>query len=335
MPDARTTDRTRALARFRWVGLALPLALTAVVVVVQLVLLPRLPDPVASHWGLSGEPDGWSAPWTYPLMTALVCGGIVLLTALGSLAGSSRSGSLDFRFVSAINLWTVGFLGSLLLHTVWIQVDLTDTSGVRLSGWALLPSLAFAFALGAAGWFLTLRVPADDADTTRPDAVALRPGEQAVWLRTTTMARAGMVLLAATILGTVGPGVFFLFTGESEVGWILVGTAVFLGILALAMTAFRIRVDATGFTARSTLGWPRVHIPTAEIATVEVLPVNPMGDFGGWGWRVSPTMGQGIVTRSGDAVRITRTNGKRFTVTVDDAAMAAALLRGYQERTSA
>ncbi|WP_292725765.1 DUF1648 domain-containing protein, partial [Microbacterium sp. UBA837] len=77
------TDNSAALARarraFLWLGIALPLVLTAVAVGVQVEALPSLPDPVAIHWNAAGEADGFAPPWVVPLFSA---GFGILLTAL-------------------------------------------------------------------------------------------------------------------------------------------------------------------------------------------------------------------------------------------------------------
>ncbi|GAB3816045.1 hypothetical protein GCM10028820_14640 [Tessaracoccus terricola] len=337
MTSDRTVQHRRALARSRLLGLWLPLALLAVVVAVQLVLLPRLPDPAAVHWGTGGQVDGWGPAWSFPLLTALVGGGIVTLTAVASQSSRARaSAALDLRFVSAMNLWLVGFLGSLTLLLVVIQVDVQDASNVDMPFWMMLPSLVLGFALGAAGWFLTPHVEADAPGGSTPDAVDLRPGEQAVWLRTAAMSRWALVMMVVAVVSSFAVLAFAVVAVRpGPETWIVGLSALLVGAATLTMTVFRVRVDGNGLTVRSVVGWPRANIPTAEIASVEVVQVNPLGDFGGWGWRYNPSYGQGVVMRSGDALLVTRTNGKKLTVTVDDAATAAALLRGMKNRSEA
>lgn len=54
--------------------------------------------------------------------------------------------------------------------------------------------------------------------------------------------------------------------------------------------------------------------------------VDRKGEFGGWGLRLSVDRRFGVVLRAGEAIEVTRANGKRFVVTVDDAGTGAALL---------
>jgi hypothetical protein len=48
--------------------------------------------------------------------------------------------------------------------------------------------------------------------------------------------------------------------------------------------------------------------------------------------RLVPNGSFGIVLRAGEALQVTRRDGRRFTVTVDDAATAAALLEALSSR---
>ena len=62
----------RAIRSFSLVAIVVPLVLTMVAVVLQLVWLPTLPDPAAVHWGLSGGPDGYGPAWTFPVITLVM-----------------------------------------------------------------------------------------------------------------------------------------------------------------------------------------------------------------------------------------------------------------------
>src|SRR5690625_7265384 len=93
-------SRARMIARFRLVALFIPLALTALAVIVQLTLAPSLPDPDAIHWGVGGVPDGFAPVWLVVVMTAAA--GAVLPVAMGlsALRGvrlGDRGGAFGFR----------------------------------------------------------------------------------------------------------------------------------------------------------------------------------------------------------------------------------------------
>ena len=102
-------------------------------------------------------------------------------------------------------------------------------------------------------------------------------------------------------------------------------------VIALAFTGFRVTVDRQGLRWRGRLGLPRGHVPLEDIASSEVVQVDP-SHYGGWGYRLSPVHGTALVTRGGSALRVTRRDGRRFTITVDDAGTGAALLEALSHR---
>src|SRR5699024_8174949 len=108
-----------------------------------------------------------------------------------------------------------------------------------------------------------------------------------------------------------------------------------LVVLVPAMTAWQVQVDARGLTARSTFGWPRQHVPAAEVERADVTEVSPFGEFGGWGMRTNTAGTVGVVIRKGEAIAVGRPGGRRFVVPVDDAATGGALLNTYAERARA
>lgn len=116
---------------------------------------------------------------------------------------------------------------------------------------------------------------------------------------------------------------------------VLIVVTIVCAAAVVSTLAFHVRVDATGLTVNSIVGLPRVHVPLRDIASVEAVDVNPMGEFGGWGLRWAPGGGFGVVLRSGPGIRVHRTNGKVVTVTVEDAATGAALLGALTARAKA
>jgi hypothetical protein len=88
-------------------------------------------------------------------------------------------------------------------------------------------------------------------------------------------------------------------------------------------------VSPTGLTVR--LGPIRVRrIPLDKIVRAEATHIEPMR-WGGWGWRVIPDA-SAIVLRRGDGLVVHYPGGRRFAVTVDDAATGAGLLNGLLAR---
>ncbi len=100
----------------------------------------------------------------------------------------------------------------------------------------------------------------------------------------------------------------------------------------LALARVRVTVDRRGLTVRPALvPRPRVRVPLDEIAGATARDVDPVSEFGGWGYRVRPRR-TGVVLRSGEALVVRRDNGHEFAVTVSDAHTAAALLNTLVER---
>ncbi|GAA3651640.1 DUF1648 domain-containing protein [Microbacterium marinilacus] len=341
MTTSTSTLRSTAGRRFRLVGLLLPLLASVVFALVQLAMLPWLPDPVATHWGADGGADGLGPAWLFPLITLGVCGGLPALLAGASLAGFEREGGARrFRLPAAASGWLVGFVGALSVGSLALQLGLADGRDAPNILPLLGVSAVVAAVLAWAAWRSTTDAPSEDrARTDGPDAVAVSSGERAVWLQTVTMSRGGAIVVAALIAVTTLL-VVVVAVADTAVGgrlsagsWVGLGGMALVVVAVLACAVFRVRVDDHGLTVRSIAGWPRIRVPLDDIARVEVVSVDPMGEYGGWGWRYAVGVGWGVVMRRGEAIRVTRRGGKTFTVTVDDAETGVALLRGLEARS--
>lgn len=321
-------DRPGGRRRFIAVALVAPLALALAAVIVQLVLLPHAPRPVAVHWGPDGAADGFGPPWTYPAATALLGVAFPLVVLAPALRDLRRGAAVSlFRFAAAVSLGTSVMFSVLMTWLLAMQAGAStsaEASGVALP---LIVSTVLALAAGAAAWFVLPgggTAPAADP----VDPLALAPGEVAVWMQTTSRSTPFVVTVVVATVFLAGAAVLQWLTGT--VLSAVIATVVALLVLGLLVgtMVFHVRVDASGLSARSTLGVFRFHVPVGEIASVAVVQVNALGEFGGIGLRRVPGR-FGIVMRSGDALELTRTNGRRFLITVDDPGTAAALLQTY------
>jgi hypothetical protein len=89
-------------------------------------------------------------------------------------------------------------------------------------------------------------------------------------------------------------------------------------------------VGPAGVTARlGWFGWPRVHVPIADVGEVRIEQVVPY-EYGGWGWRLVPGV-SAIIVRRGPGLRIARRTGRTLVVTIDDAGRAAGVLEAHRE----
>lgn len=318
------------LTRFLYVGAGIPVVVTAASVGLQIAWMGDVPTPVATHWGPGGA-DGFGSPWTYPALTAGV--GLLLPAVLVAIATRSiRRGARGpmVRGLAASMAWLATFIAALSAGAIAIQRGLADAADVADLDAVIGASLGLGLIVGALGWFVQPAQRTRWATRERAAAVELQPGERAVWLGT---AAAGPLLTGILVGATVVMvclAIVFLARGDAY-GWLFAGLAVLFVALIATMTVFRVRVDARGVEARSPLGWPRFGVPMADVASAEVAHIDGLSEFGGWGVRAAPGA-FGIILRNGEALSVVRESGRRFVVTVDDAATAAGLLEALRAR---
>lgn len=335
MTSNDTTDTTLAQARQRFllVGAWVPLVMLAVAVALQVMWLPQLPDPVATHFSGSG-PDGFGPAITYPLMTVGVGALFLAITVFGVLAPAKSTGwGATARFMGA---FMPAMLLMILIGTTWSvhsQRGLSDAMLAPDPGLFLLIGAGVGLVYGSIAWFVQPALTIAPADMREASARTIVAGERAAWMRTLRVQGAGLWVMVAALVVMISSAIVTTLTGSSAAWWLWT-LAVLIAVLFATMFVFRVRIDDSGFTARSILGFPVFRIPLAEIAAARTLTVSPLADFGGWGLRLAPGMGFGIILQAGSALQIERTNGKRLTITIDDAERAADVLLGLRDRTT-
>lgn len=318
-----TTSTVRPSSGWRRVLLAgLPPLLGVLPATVLLLTAgDRLPARLASHFGASGIADGFSSRGA---TTAVTAGTGIAMALLFGLFGRqlAHSGSVVSRWDTGRLVtgagWGVGaFLGTTLCTTVAINLDRIDAAGVRLPAWTIPAALAAALAAGAIGVLLAPRTPTTQPEPARAP-IALAPSERISWSRFVgprhlQLVGAALVAAGAGLWVVVGPAL----------GATIGGT----GVVAALWTSATVTVDRRGLTiGLGVLGWPRLRIPLSDVAEATAATISA-AQFGGWGYRLVPG-GTGVILRSGPALIVTRTSGRRFTVTVDDPDTAAAVLTG-------
>jgi len=335
MTTPATASATRParsrLPRSIWlVTVALPLVVVAAAVAVQLAWLPQLPDPVATHWGGTAAPNGFGPAWSVVALTAGLGIGLVVLfgVILGTVRGAAPTAM--HKFLAVTSLATALFVAVLTTVTLAVQLGLDDARDARLEAWMIGASLGAALLPAVLAWFVLPRAvhPGEQQLPTTP--LELAPGERSAWIATTRLRGGVLAVIVVAVVLVVVATVLATFASGGAVWPILIAPVIVALVSVVVGVAWRVRVDASGLLVRTLpLGWPRVRIPIAEVASVTAVQVEPLAEFGGWGWRVSPVGGFGLVARRGDALLVTRRDGRRFTVTVDDAATAASLLAAY------
>lgn len=310
------TARRAALVATIWVPLAIVVAAEVVVIGVGATGSPQL----VTHWGTDSDRTGpW---WTYAILVAAI--GFPVIAIMGFfMARATR--------VAGTNAWMPAIaMGITVFHAVGMGVG-----SVVLNASPLAPALPLAggvvLAAAAAAltwWLLPHEAPA--TETVRAaDALPVRTGEVAAWtgrvelpawlMTIIATAAAALIVLGVSLLLTIGPRLWPIFLAPTLLLAVLLVTAQFVAT-----------AGPRGFVVRSAIGWPRLHIPATDLAKAGVITVDPMADFGGWGfrWVIGPThKGRwGILTHRGPGLEVFRNDGRSIVVTVDDPGTAAAVL---------
>ncbi|MFT4127685.1 MAG: hypothetical protein QM662_15840 [Gordonia sp. (in: high G+C Gram-positive bacteria)] len=315
-------------------GVVPALALMACSVVLLWAWHDELPDPVASHWG-SGGIDG-----TTSLAAAYgwVIGAGLVAAAVGVATVCWIGDPVPMRALLAIVNATATITIGVIVVIAAAQRGLADAHdaalpGRQIAGLFVVAALVAALsALAVPTWTPVGRWAAYRSGRRRPSA-QLAAGERFHWSRT--------VAADPIATGIVGVSVM---TGL--VVSVITRAGVATGIVAVVAAALclvwpvRVTADRRALTVRGRFGWPRITMPVTDIDHAEVVPVRAIGDFGGYGYRIGVRGDlrgvRAIVLRSGDALLVSRTDGRRTAIVVDDAETAAGLINdSVAERGSA
>jgi hypothetical protein len=323
----RVTARRDAMARLA-LGVGVPMLFIALAYVPYFLVRSDLPDRLASHFDMSGTPDGSMTVTSFLLVTgALLAVGLVLCvsTAIRRPAEASLASTAGFLG---------GFLGTLgaaiLASTAVTQRGLDDWHEAGDAGWTLLFTLVSATAGGTLAAWLTTQINDPDTPAAAPVApvMDLADGESAVWLASLRSVPLLLLGIATSIIGLIL---------ISTTNWV-VGAAIILASIPLtALATLHVRADRSGL--RITYGWlpwPSTHVALADIETAQVIDVRPR-EWGGWGYRGSLKLMRkaAVVHRAGPGIRLDLDNGKVFVVTIDDADTGVALLNALRQRCAA
>lgn len=291
---------------------------------VPLLLRDRLPDPLATHWGLSGAPDGASSFWSNSLSVLalwLVPAGIALQQMIwGDALRRRRTRGWACATLTGAAVFALGIQTLVILANL-DRADWRDAAPVALP--AVLGGLLLSALAMWGGWALARPGPDDAGPPPRvPEWTRrLRPGERAVWVSSASASRlvilgSGSLVLAA-LLGT-------LVQADATVRILLVAINVASAIAILTFSSVRVQVDSRGLEmAFGPLRRPMRRIPLDRIHGAHVETRRP-SDVGGWLHRIRPG-GTTIMIRGGECLVVRHDSGE-LAVSVDDAERGAALL---------
>ncbi|MFI9226931.1 hypothetical protein [Streptomyces rimosus] len=323
--QARPATGPPALRPWRALIAVLPfLAAVAAVTAVFWSVRDRIPEPLAMHFTFDGTSDDFTTAsdfLTVMLGLPTVLGASIGVLVLRDAAAGALRGAIATGYAMA------GLFGCLGVSMLLQNVDAGDAAAVRF------PPSYLGLALGVAALAAVVGGLCAGRDRVRADEVAgparptpplgLADGETAGWSRT----------VGSPTLVVLGPGLLAIgvLIGLA-MNWVgAVGFAV-AALSCLVFAGVQVTADRRGLTVASPLvPRPRLRIPLARMEEAGVQQISPLGDFGGWGYRLRGGR-SGIVLRRGEALALRLTNGRVFVVTVDDAATAAALLNALLTR---
>lgn len=314
---------------------AVPVLCALIAVGLMLSWAPELPDPIAIHWGANGRADGFGSLGSLLILVAAIVtvfAGAVTLSLAWMPAVDASSSRHQPRFLGAMSVWIGVFLSIAMGGSVAVQRGFADATDVGTIVAPMVTGVAVGLAAAVVAWFV-IPAPAiaEDSANGETHAMSLTADERVSWTAS-VRPRAGLVLLFAVLFAAMivasGTGAA---VGGGWTGWFIVGLLVFVLVVSVVTFFWRVTVTSGGFSVRTAGGVLGITVPLREITTARVVQINPLADFGGWGWRVT-TGRTGIVLRAGDALQVERRSGRSVVVTVDDAATAAALITGLVDR---
>ena len=301
----------------------LPALIVGAVVFYVAVVNDRLPAEVAIHWGPEGTPDGFTSRSSLPWQVAAV---LAVTTLPVTILALFLDGATAFM-PKAINGLAAGlalFVGSLVILGVTPQLDMTTAPDLRL--WVIPVAAAIAIFGGA----IAAGVAGSPPSSPHSDAPApahanrhdLSPGQTAVWAGRTptgkalTIAPVGLLLVSVVV--------------SALTSWWLVAIVAAVLLVVLTTSSFSVTAGPAGVRVSGLLGFPRITVPLSQIAQASPGRVKAR-EYGGWGWRIKKGS-TAVLTRSGPALTVTRTDGAMLHITIDDPEKPAALISTLLDR---
>jgi hypothetical membrane protein len=287
-----------------------------------------LPAQIAVHWGANGRADGFTD------LTGVIATGtaLSLLLPLGMI-GLGAALREEHR-MSGIAAGLGSFIATLMALVVHAQRGSAST-GETSPGLGLGVGAGVGIGIGLLTWLVT-RTPRGEAvaltaplhdETTQP-----KTGDRIAWTGRTTTGRMIWIVLPILLIPAGSMAVIFAAQGHWSAAVVALALAALGAVSTLAIHS-RVIIDFRGIRVVG-LGIVRwVSLPLSALEGATSTTAYPLGDFGGWGRRVSldGTM-DGFVTAEGPALRIARVEGKPLVITLRDAETAATALNTLIQR---
>lgn len=295
-----------------------------------LIYEQRLPEPLASHWGLGGTPDAALPKAVFMLVLA---GSISLPLVLGWPRKPSTTPRRAQLALASV-VFTSALMGFVSASVIWLNWDRAHwREAGHLSGVTIALLVGVPLALSAGAFAMARRVwPQADAVQSAPmTALPLAPDERAYWAGTAS----NRWLMLLVVLVVMEGGLVHLMLSQTPglSKWGIVAHSFVISLLSL-MWKVRVTLNERELIIHyGQLGWPRQRIELARILSARSFELEPM-EHGGWGYRGSLrlTRRAAVVVRSGLALRLELQGSKHLSITVDDAETAARLINGFVSR---
>lgn len=306
----------------RRVGAVALLGLAPAAVLIAWILSHnQFPTRLATHFGFSGRPDGFSAPGAFVLGFGVV---VLVVAGLAILALALTRGRSQARLSVALPGWIAWLLAASAIDVMGVARGVSDPSTIR-SGW--LHTLSCLVIASLVALLLYALVPAGRSSLHQMPAVVpsyqLDAGQRATFIgraRSRTLLTLGVVVALLGALGILRFGMPSL---------VVVGVGLILGWTSELF----VRVDDRGVTAHfGPFGWPRSHTPLSRIETAVAEEIEPL-KRGGWGYRIGPR-GTALVVRRGPGIVLARAGASDLAITVDGADQAAELINALLARNA-
>ena len=288
----------------------------------------ELPAQIAVHWGANGRADGFTD------LTGVIATGtaLSLLLPLGMI-GLGAVLREEHR-MSGVAAGLGSFIATLMALVAYAQRG-SASAGDASPGLGLGVGAGVGIGVGLLTWLVT-RTPRGEAvaltaplhdETSQPET-----GDRIAWTGRTTTGRMIWIVLPILLIPAGSMAIMFAAQGHWSAAIVALVLAV-LGAVSILATHSRVIIDFRGVRVLG-LGIIRwVSLPLSALEGATSITACPLGDFGGWGRRISldGTM-DGFVTAEGPALRIARVEGKPLVITLRDAETAATALNTLIQR---
>lgn len=314
-------------ARTAVLGFVLPTIVAVATFFVLRSWIPDLPARVAVHWS-PGGPDGFAAPEAASWLALAIVPAAAICAGIGLWRGHD---GFTRRIALAASWFLTALLSAMLLSLTAAQRGLTDARQVGDADPQIYLSMGIGLVAALVGWFVMPGNPPSDRQghlDAGTEHIRIGPNERVMWSRVVRQRGLFAILTGAAVVTAI------VLVATVGADGLFITALVYLVLFAIAVvfSSARVTVDSRGLTVALGPGLRARQIAARDIAAVDVVNVRPIAEFGGWGVRTGRGGVVGVVLRAGSALRVTTSDGRRFVVTVDDTATAAALLAGVALR---